>query len=54
MRIDVIIGAMMIAAAIVAAALILRPGRYQLHRPNGNHNYNIIFDAHTGSVKYKQ
>lgn len=48
MRFDVIAGAVIIALAIVAAALILRPGRYvPTQFPGGV----FILDTHTGKMK---
>lgn len=48
MRFDIIIGAALIAVAILAAALILRPGRYQFVRDRGA---SVILDTQTGATK---
>lgn len=48
MRFDIIIGAALIAVAILAAALILRPGRYQFMRDRGA---SVILDTQTGTTK---
>ena len=48
MRFDVIAGAVIIALAIVAAALILRPGRSV---PIQLQNNTLILDTSTGKIK---